>query len=293
MNRRNSTISVLLLTVALTSVSCRAESGAAGGSQSGRRIFDEIMQKSEAENWDGFDLGAIVQKVGTEFVGTRYEGGLLDHGDTEELVVTFAAFDCQLFIETVLAMARGIRERDRSYEGFTRRLEEQRYRAGVRDGYCSRLHYFTEWIRDNEQRGIVQDVSASLGGVREIRRLDFMSRHRDAYPRFASNDSVLAGIREMESGLAATEMFYVPEASIRERADLLRPGDIIATATGIEGLDVSHTGLAYVSEDGSVGFLHASTKGGVTVAPDLQSYLEGNAVQIGIVVVRPLEAAHE
>ena len=32
-----------------------------------------------------------------------------------------------------------------------------RYRGGKRRGYASRLHYFSEWISDGAQRGLVAD----------------------------------------------------------------------------------------------------------------------------------------
>jgi hypothetical protein len=285
--------SALAAVIILLSASCRAESGPANAGQSERQIFDRVMQTAQIERWDAMELGMIVQSVGEEFLGTRYEGGVLDHGTTESLVVTFDAFDCQLFVETVLAIARGIRSGDLSYEGFLRRLEEQRYRSGVLDGYLSRLHYFTEWIRDNERRGIVKDVTRSMGGRVTTRRLDFMSKHRNAYPRFAADDSVLEGIVEMERVLGETEIAYIPQEEIRSVAVLMKPGDIIATATSVEGLDVSHTGFAYDRGDGAVGFLHASTDGGVKVSPDLQAYVQSNKIQTGVLVVRPQEDADE
>ena len=71
--------------------------------------------------------------------------------------------------------------------------------------------------------------------------------------------------------------------------DRLQAGDIVATATHIDGLDVTHTGLVYDNGDGTRGLLHASTSGGVKVSPDLQSYVQGVDSQIGIIVARPQE----
>ena len=66
--------------------------------------------------------------------------------------------------ETVLATARGVAVSDTSYSGFARRLAEQRSRNGTMRGYCSRLHYFTEWPADNEDRGLLR-ASLSNGVV--------------------------------------------------------------------------------------------------------------------------------
>jgi hypothetical protein len=87
------------------------------------------------------------------------------------------------------------------------------------------------------------------------------------------------------------ELFYIPQERIVEAYAELEPGDIIATATHIKGLDVTHTGLVYDNSDGTRGLLHASTSGGVKVSPDLQSYVQGVDATIGIIVARPLEPA--
>lgn len=251
--------------------------------------FRRVMAYARDAALHEYPLGEIMQALGMHFAGTPYVDGLLDAPPRETLVVNLSGFDCVLLVETVLALARGIAVEDYSYETFTRHLRDQRYRDGQMQGYCSRLHYFSEWIRDNERRGTVRDVTRALGGVRLEKRLRFMSEHRASYPRFATNDSLFQGIRAMETTLDDLDLYYIPQDRIREVYDGLQPGDIIATATSIEGLDVSHTGLVYAGPDGSRGFLHASTSGGVKVSPDLQAYVENNRIQVGILVARPVD----
>ncbi|WP_456428750.1 N-acetylmuramoyl-L-alanine amidase-like domain-containing protein [Rhodocaloribacter sp.] len=254
------------------------------------RRFEEVMAFARRERLHERPLGRIMQAVGEHFAGTPYVAGLLDEPKEETLVVNLSGFDCVLFVETALALARGIAVEDYSYDTFARHLREQRYRDGEMNGYCSRLHYFSEWIADNEKRGIVRNVTRDLGGVRLDKRLRFMSEHRASYPRFAENDSLFQGIRAMEDRLAGFTLYYIPQDRIRSVYDRLRAGDIIATATSIEGLDVSHSGLVYDGGDGRKGFLHASTSGGIKVSPDLQDYVENIKIQIGIVVARPVDA---
>jgi len=254
-----------------------------------KRLFRKVMAFARAEQLHERPLGEIVQAVGLQFLRTPYVAGLLDEPEQETLIVDLTGFDCVLFVEAALALARGIAAEDYTYETFAAHIEDQRYRSGRMDGYCSRLHYFTEWIADNEARGTVRDITRSLGGERLDKRLTFMSEHRDSYPRFATNDSLFQGIRQMEHRLAALEMYHIPQHRIRAVYDRLQPGDIIATATHIGGLDVTHTGLVFAGSDGSIGFLHASTAGGVKVSPDLQDYIQNNKVQIGIVVARPVD----
>ena len=249
--------------------------------------FEQVMTHARAAEWHRMPLGDIVQAVGMQFLGTPYEGFTLDQTEQEELVADLTRFDCVLFVESALALAWGIAAQDYTYEGFLQRLQDQRYRGGILDGYCSRLHYFTEWILDNAARGNVVDITRKLGGVPLEKTLTFMGTHRDSYPRLVTNDSLFQGILDMEARLADLEHIYIPQDQIASVYPMLQAGDIMATVTNIEGLDVSHSGFVYDAGDGRKGFLHASTKGGVKVSPDLQAYVQNNKIQIGIVVARP------
>ena len=234
-------------------------------------------------------IGAVMQDLGERLLDRPYMVGPLDGFEEETLVVRLDSFDCFTFIEAVLAMARGVRAGDYSFDGYKDRTREQRYRGGQMRGYCSRMHYFTEWIADNEARGIVRDITQEVGGEPLPKRFGFMTAHREEYPQLARSDSAFACIQEIEARLnRRLKIYYIPEHRIREAYRELRAGDIVAAATDIAGLDVTHTGLVYKGEDGSTGLLHASTDGGVKISPDLQNYVEGIEAQIGIVVARPI-----
>ena len=253
------------------------------------RLFEEVMDAARAERLHERPIGEIMVAVGEQFEGMPYAAGMLDEPAEEQLICTLNAFDCVTFVETALAMARVIQAQDYSYDAFARHVRDTRYRDGEMDGYCSRMHYFTEWIADNEARGSVRNVTREAGGVRFDKQIDFMTKHRSSYPRLVAADSLFACIREMEAGLAGMELYYIPQDRISRAYDRLQAGDIIATATDIRGLDVTHTGLVYANPDGTKGFLHASTSGGVKVSPDLQRYVQNVDRQIGIIVARPLE----
>lgn len=251
--------------------------------------FDRVMTYAEEHELHDEPVGRIMQELGLRFKGAPYLAGTLDAPSTETLVLRLDGFDCVTFVETTLAMARGVAQRDASYEGFARRMAQQRYRDGTMNGYCSRLHYFTEWVADNEKLGIVEDLSDDLGGHVLPDTLDFMSTHRSAYDRFATNDSLFACVQKMETHLQTENpsIHYIPQDSIRAVYDQLRAGDILAFVTSIDGLDVAHTGLVYKGDGGSTGVLHASLNNGVVVSPDLQRYVQQIDSQIGIVVARP------
>ncbi len=254
------------------------------------RLFDQVMDYARAQDLHERPVGEVMQALGLQFRGQPYVAGMLDAPSTEKLVCRLNGFDCVTFVESAVALARAVRAQTYTYDAFMQHVQGARYRGGQMDGYCSRMHYFSEWIADNEKRGHVRNLTEDLGGVPLEKTLGFMGAHREAYPRFAENDSLYQCIQEMEARLADLEIYYVPQERIRATYDRLRAGDIVALATDIEGLDVSHTGLVYKGPEGGTGLLHASTSEGVTVSPDLQAYVQNVDAQIGIVIARPLSS---
>ena len=250
--------------------------------------FQTILELAEAQGVAGRPYGEIVQWVGEQLLGRPYVAGMLDAPEAETLVVDLTAFDCVLYIENVLSLARAIALGETGYDAYADGVRTLRYRDGQLDGYCSRLHYFSEWIRDNERRGALADVTAEVGGVPFDKQLTFMGEHRDAYPKLA-DDSTYACILGMEASLADAELFYIPQDQIAQAYDQMRPGDIIATATSIGGLDVTHTGFVHKT-DARTGFMHASlSSDAVKISDDLQEYVQGIRSQVGVVVVRPAD----
>lgn len=259
----------------------------AAPNDSTRQTFDALIAYAEAENLAVRPIGEVVQALGVRLLGRPYVEGALDVPEVESLVVDLTGFDCVTYVEHVLAIAQAVTSGEPTYEAYTANLEDLRYRGGRLDGYCSRLHYFSDWMLDNDRRGNVRLVSQEFG-VPFDKTISFMSAHRDAYPKFATDDEVLACIRGVEADLRGHGLYYVPQDRIRGVYDQLRAGDIIATATNIEGLDVTHTGFVYKHADGRTGFLHASLSGEVKINDDLADYIRGNRAQTGIIVARPL-----
>ena len=108
-----------------------------------------------------------------------------------------------------------------------------------------------------------------------------------------ASDSTYACILDMEASLAGAELFYIPQNRIASAYDGMQAGDIIATATRIGGLDVTHTGFVHKTA-AHTGFMHASLSSDeVKISDDLASYVQGISSQIGVVVVRPLDPRQE
>ena len=120
-------------------------------------------------------------KIGKFFIGTPYLAGTLETKGTEHLVVNLRKFDCVTFVENVVAITWFLRSRERSFESFQRLLQKIRYRRGRLQGYSSRLHYFSEWIHDNQKKGILKDVTRKIGGRPFRKTINFMTTHPDLY----------------------------------------------------------------------------------------------------------------
>ena len=252
-------------------------------------IFEETVAWARRQRLDTLELGAIMVKVGRRFVGEPYTPHTLDLPGPERLVVNLREFDCVTFVENALAFGRIIRAGDTDFRAFTDELRRIRYRDGVIDAYPSRLHYFSEWIGDNGERGIVRDISREIGGIADREPIDFMSTHADAYVQLEGNPEWVARIREIERRLSAGPRYYVPQDRIAGVADRIRDGDVIAATSSVRGLDIAHTGLA-LWIDGRLHLMHAPLVGKsveISERPlaDRIARIEG---QDGIMVARPL-----
>ena len=220
---------------------------------------------------------------------TPYVAKTLEIGDTETLVVNLQGLDCTTFVENVLAFSMLLKQQEDSFDAFVKNLEVIRYKDGDLDGYASRLHYFSEWIANNAEKGLLKDITGEIGGAEITKNIDFMSTHRDLYP-FLADDANFEKIKASENYLNSQEICVLAQDKIAENEHLIQSGDIIALATSINGLDVTHTGIATREKDGRIHLLHAST-GSMEVEVSkkpLAEYLKGIKSNTGIMVARPL-----
>ena len=226
---------------------------------------------------------ALMVRAGKALEGMPYVAGTLDEPG-EELRIYLTRTDCIIFVETCLALARTASQGG-DFLAFAKEIQQSRYRGGHVEAYADRLHYTTEWARQGERRGTLKDITLDLGGEVLDRKISYMSSHPDSYPLM---DDVGA-IREAEARLNAEPRHYIPKARVARVLGDLRSGDIICMVTNVEGLDISHVGMAMV-ENGTVHLLHAST-GPMKVVKDsrtLTQYLAARSSVIGIQVLRPL-----
>jgi hypothetical protein len=246
----------------------------------------------------GAPLGRAVGRVGELAVGTAYVAHTLEAylgagggaSGTEPLTLSLTRFDCVTLVEACLAVARVARRPGApSWERLGEEIERMRYRGGTRGDYATRLHYFSEWMADGERRGLLRDLGGALGGVEDVRPLRFMSEHRGSYAALA-DDRVHRAVGSAERRLDDRPRRVIPTARIAEVADRIETGDVLAFATSIPGLDVTHAALAYRDGGGVLRVLHAPLSGGSVevTAATLPEYLAAIRRSTGILVARPV-----
>jgi hypothetical protein len=246
-------------------------------------------------------LGRSAARVGELAAGTPYEAFTLEAylraggnpSRPEPLALSLTRFDCVTLVEACIAVARVAADsRASAWKRFGREVERMRYRGGKRRAYTSRLHYFSEWISDGAARGLVRDLGAELGGEEDARPLRFMTEHRKSYPALA-HEGVFREIGAMERRLDGRARRVVPVARISEVSDRIETGDVLAFATAIPGLDVSHAAFAYRDRDQVLRVLHAPLSGGVVevTRSTLPEYVAAISRSTGILVARPARTA--
>ena len=220
-----------------------------------------------------------------------YVAHTIEGFQNEPLVLNFSAFDCTTFVENSLSLyflqyenLEEFATEENHLKTYAQLLENIRYRNRERAGYTSRLHYFTEWIQNNEKKGYVFDITEDLGGSTIEKTLDFMSSHRSSYSAL-EDDRIFEDWVEIEKSLNPMRFAVLGLDAIKNAA--IEEGDIIAFATNIEGLDVTHTGIA-IEKNKKIHLLHASSSGSVVISKKpLYKFAQGINRCTGIIIVRP------
>jgi hypothetical protein len=276
---------------------CRVKPPARRADPSQARLAEwtGVLQAEAGSRRDG-NIGRQVIRVGELALGTPYEPytleSYLQSGGSplqEPLTLSLTRFDCVTLVEACLAVARVANHGKSDWERFGREVERMRYREGQRRGYTSRLHYFSEWIADGEKRGLVKDLGRELGGAEDARPLRFMTEHRAKYPALV-HEGVFREIAAIERGLDGRPRRVIPTKRIPQVVDRIETGDVLAFATEIPGLDVTHAAFAYRDRDHTLRVLHAPLSGGVVevTRATLSEYVAAIRRSTGILVARPL-----
>jgi hypothetical protein len=210
--------------------------------------------------------------------------------------VNFQGVDCWTFFEIALSFARMLNEPESNWtpERLLHYIELDRYRGGTCTGeYLSRLHYLEDWLYDNDRRGLIEDLTRSLGGSgvpHSAREMSVGWRH---YRYLAANRSLLGPLGRMEANVSSRPLYQIPKNRVAGIEPKLRSGDVIGIISrDRNGLySTAHVGLALRAKDGVLHFMHASSPGNsgrVIVDTELSKYLYRYRSDSGILVARPL-----
>jgi hypothetical protein len=231
--------------------------------------------------------GELVCKIARSFINTPYKGKTLDGNQSESLVINLRELDCTTFVESDLALVMSIKSAYPSYEEFKKNLEKLRYRNGKLCGYSSRLHYFCDWITDNQEKSIIKDVTKELGGIPFKKEINFMSSHPGYYARLKDNQSLIDSIKVFEKEITMRDYYYIPKEKVKLIESKLKEGMIVAITSSQDGLDIAHLGFL-VKSDKRIYLLHASSDAGKVIISQkpLSDYLAGNKKQTGIMVLK-------
>ena len=155
-----------------------------------------------------------------KFLGVPYVAHTLEVNDKERLVINTRQLDCTTLVENI-----------------------------------SRLHYFSDWIEDNAQKGLVaerQSPNPPFSAVQTV-RVGYMSAHQDKYKALRQHPEYIKDIKAMERRLSGKTYRYIPKSVVRKGTSLrkaVKHGDIIAITCNKKGLDIAHLGIAVWKKDG-------------------------------------------
>ncbi len=219
----------------------------------------------------GKTLAETTVKIGKQFIGNPYVPHTLDVNPTEQLVVNVREFDCTTYLETVLALSltwQAVSDKQNPAlfdETFRQYLTRLRYRNGRIEGYASRLHYFSDWLRDNEQHGLLTDVTHTLpGSISVAKAVSYMTASMYRYPHL-QDPAVFKQVAQTEASLSQQPFAFIPKKNIRQAEAQLQDGDIVMLMAARPGLDMKHVGLAVRQPNGRMHLLHASSDQGEVV----------------------------
>lgn len=249
----------------------------------------QLLQKAQTQS----ATQNLVLYLGHQFLNIPYVGHTLEVNKQEELVVNLRELDCTTFVETVTALALAVQHGQTTWQDYLHWLQTIRYNKGKLDGYCSRNHYFSQWITSNTQLGLVKEQTGTTYPFTATQQLqlNFMSQHPDYYAMLKDNPEDVKTIAQLEQAVSGTKVRYIPVGLLDEpkvKLKYVKNGDILALVTNKSGLDVSHVGFAEWGRDGKLHLLNASSihKKVVLELMPLYQYAQKHPSMLGIRVIK-------
>jgi hypothetical protein len=250
-----------------------------------RRIAEEKLKTFSTKSH--LSIAELIPEIGYSFLRAPYVGATLENGMEEKLVINLRQFDCTTFTESCLALARTVKSGKTDFESYISELEHIRYRDGIRNQYLSRIHYFSEWIRNNAEKKIVSE-EPNLKGEKFKRTIRFMSSHPESYPVLKAHPELIPTLIIQESKISDMDFYYFPKSNPNQLLGNLKHGDIIGLTSSTEGIDINHVGII-VWKDDQFHLLHAGQSAKMVVISEgpITDFIKPESKNTGIMIARP------
>lgn len=253
-------------------------------------LIEQLLADGNAQKCD---KGQDVLYFARKFLGKPYVAHTLElFPDDERLVLNTRELDCTTYVDIVVALTLCSRRGETTFRQFVHQLHMQRYWNGVCNGYPSRIHYFTDWMRDNSRLGFVAEIQSPNPPFTAVQTLkvNYMTTHPQSYVSLKRHPEYLPLIAEKERDLTGRKYRYIPTAQLadsRELRNTVNDGDIIAITSLTPGLDIAHLGIAVWHDDG-LHMIDASSRHKKVVEESItmQQYLRNRRNADGIRIVR-------
>lgn len=263
------------------------------GASKGKMVNGKWTMVSETEPLTLFYARQFMDRP---YVGHTLEigagGKTLEAGSEELLVINLQSLDCTTLVENVCALTLTTTHGSKRWQDYLYWLRMLRYQDGKLNGYCSRNHYFSQWIQSGTRQGLVREIEPSPAiSVPMKLSLTYMSSHPNSYPLLKVSMDERHLIAVMEKRASGTTVRYIPKERVgdsRKALGDIKDGDILAITTNKAGLDISHVGFAVWGKDGKLHLLNASSihKKVVLEPMTLYQYMQKHSSQTGIRVIR-------
>lgn len=260
----------------------------------GADVFHKILSKAHTEKWETLPIGELMGKIARQFEGTPYVASTLElSSDAEICSANLQGLDCVTFFETTLDIARMLKQGGTTPNDLLKQIRLTRYRGGKLNDFASRLHYTTDWFVDNQRKGVVEVLAKLPGSKPFAQKVNLMSAHPENSRQLKAHPELVSKIKATETEINSRAMTYVPLEQIAAVEPLLKTGDIVGICTNLPGLDITHTGIVYRTEDGVAHFMDASSRKSVmkvVLEPGpISETLKKSKTSIGAMFARPLE----
>ncbi len=259
-------------------------------------LVEQLLADSAARQ---AGVGQDVLYFARKFLGLPYVAHTLElFPDDERLVLNTRELDCTTFVDVVVALTLCSRRGETTFRQFVHQLHMQRYWNGVCDGYPSRIHYFSDWMRDNSRLGFVTEVQFATQPFTAVQtvKVNYMTKHPQSYVSLTRHPEYIRVIAEQEKDLTGRKFRYIPTAQLGDSPVLrntVKDGDIIAITSLVPGLDIAHLGIAVWHNDG-LHMIDASSKHMKVVEESItmKQYLQKRKNADGIRIVRLCSQQH-